>query len=227
MQSEDWLDENHPEIGYTSVDSFAEGFEVLQSGEADALIGVWEIVSHIAEVEGITLYDAGPAGFEYVLNIGYRNDQPVLGSILQKALDSIPASARADMIELAPAYVAASELTDAERSWLAENPVITMAYDPGWVPIEYLDEDGQGRRRHGAVRGAGGGGHRGRPCGGADHKLDPRARVDTREERRHPLHGGRDCEPRSEYMGFTTPHTTVSTSLIALKEGQSRDVPRD
>ena len=27
-----------------------------------------------------------------------------------------------------------------------------------------------------------------------------------------------ETAPRSEYMGFTTPHTTVSTSLIALEE---------
>ena len=214
---EDWLDENHPEIDYISVDSFAEGFEVLQAGEGDALIGVWEIVSHIAEVEGITLYDAGPAGYEYVLNIGYRNDQPVLGSILQKALDSIPASARADMIELAPAYVAASELTGAERSWLAENPIITMAYDPGWVPIEYLDEDGMvagATARYVELAEA---------ATGADFVEAQitswsHALKSVRDRSADVVFMAEETAPRSEYMGFTTPHSTVSTSLIALED---------
>jgi hypothetical protein len=41
---------------------------------------------------GITVYDAGPTGYEYDVAIGYRSDQPLLGSIMQKTLDGIPQS---------------------------------------------------------------------------------------------------------------------------------------
>ena len=90
---EDWLDENHPDVVYVSVDSFEEGLALLQQGEADAFADVWRVVQAIAEQEGMTVYNAGPTGYSYDLSVGYRSDQPVLGAILQKALDTIPASA--------------------------------------------------------------------------------------------------------------------------------------
>ena len=89
---ESWLDENRPDIGYMLVDSFEDGFKKMQTGDVDALLGVWGTISHYAktlEIEG--LYNAGPTGHEYNLSIGYRNDQPTLGIILQKTLDHIPA----------------------------------------------------------------------------------------------------------------------------------------
>ena len=87
---EAWLDENHPDIDYRSVASLAEGFELLLSGEADALLDAWPVLHAAADSAGITLYDGGNTGFSYDLAIGYGNDLPILGSILQKALDSIP-----------------------------------------------------------------------------------------------------------------------------------------
>ena len=89
---EGWLDENYPDIDRISVDSVAEGLAMLRAGEADALAEVWQVVRAIAEQEGMAVYNAGPTGYSYDLSIGYRGDQPVLGSILQKALDSIPGS---------------------------------------------------------------------------------------------------------------------------------------
>ena len=61
-------------------------------GDADAFVDVWQVVRAIAEIEGMTVYNAGPTGYSYDLTVGYRGDQPVLGSILQKTLDHIPQS---------------------------------------------------------------------------------------------------------------------------------------
>jgi len=35
------------------------------------------------------------------------------------------------------------ELTEKERTWLSEHPVITVAQDQNWPPIEYVDEGGE------------------------------------------------------------------------------------
>jgi ABC-type amino acid transport substrate-binding protein len=97
---EAWLDENHPDVKYVSVDGYAAGLEMMQAGDADALAATWQPVYSHAEIAGIEgLYNAGPTGHEYDITIGYRNDQPVLGSILQKALDEIPLSALAQMFQ--------------------------------------------------------------------------------------------------------------------------------
>ena len=34
-------------------------------------------------------------------------------------------------------------LTDEERSWLKKHPVISVAQDPGWPPVEFADENGE------------------------------------------------------------------------------------
>ena len=133
---EDWLDENRPDVGYISVDSFEEGLALLRNGEADAFAATWPVVRAIAEQEGMTVYNAGPTGHSYPLSVGYRGDQPVLGSILQKALDASPPLL--EIFEGSPGLM----LTAEEKAWLADHPVIRVAYDPGWFPIEYLDESG-------------------------------------------------------------------------------------
>ena len=88
---ESWLDENHPDIQYVSVDDQSEAFEVLQAGGADAFASTWPSVVHYSKLSGVdNIYNAGSTGHQYDLAVGYRNDLPILGSIMQKTLDNIP-----------------------------------------------------------------------------------------------------------------------------------------
>ena len=88
---ETWLDENYPDVDYISVPHLQAAVEMLSEGEIDAFLESWEAVHYAAEQLGITgVYNAGPTGHGYDLSIGYRGDQPILGSILQKALDAVP-----------------------------------------------------------------------------------------------------------------------------------------
>ncbi len=87
----DWLAENHPSITITQVGNYEEGIRMLDNDNVEAFLEVFGVVSYHAETIGIEgLYNAGPTGHYYDLSIGYRNDLPVLGSILQKTLDYIP-----------------------------------------------------------------------------------------------------------------------------------------
>ena len=88
---ESWLDENHPDIEYISVDSPAEAFDLLAAGDADAFASVWPVATYHAKMSGIdNVYNVGTTGHQYDLTVGYRNDLPLLGSIMQKVLDQIP-----------------------------------------------------------------------------------------------------------------------------------------
>ena len=89
---EAWLDENHPDVAYTSVTDFAEGFELMKTGEEYAFAESWPVIVAHAEIAGIDVYDAGSIEYQYDLHVGYSNENPILGSILQKAVDAIPAS---------------------------------------------------------------------------------------------------------------------------------------
>ena len=88
---ESWLDENHPDTQYVSVDNQSEAFEVLQAGGADAFASTWPSAVHYSKLSGVdSMYNAGSTGHQYDLAVGYRNDLPILGSIMQKTLDQIP-----------------------------------------------------------------------------------------------------------------------------------------
>ena len=86
-----WFAENYPGAHHVSVDSMQSGLEMLQSGQVDAFLESWDVASYTADTLGIAgLYNAGSTGYGFDLSIAYRSDQPVLGSILQKALDAVP-----------------------------------------------------------------------------------------------------------------------------------------
>jgi len=86
----DWLNENRPDVEYVGVAGFEEGLALLQDGEVDAFIDVWDVLAHHAERLGIeNLHNAGPSGHSYDLSIGYLGDQVILGSIMQKTLDAL------------------------------------------------------------------------------------------------------------------------------------------
>ncbi len=91
-----------------------------------------------------------PVGF---VRIGVRNDQPLLVSILNKAILSISEEEKNSIItkwmgiELPPLseeteLTAKVDLTESEKSWLNTHPVIRYGYNPQWAPIEYRDKAG-------------------------------------------------------------------------------------
>ncbi len=215
---EDWLEENRPDVGYISVDGFAEGLAMLRDGQADAFAATWPVLRAVAETEGMTVYNAGPTGHSYPLAVGYRGDQPVLGSILQKALDASPPL-------LAIFEGSGPSWTAEEERWLEENPVIRVTYDPGWFPIEYTDEDG---RLAGATAAYVAEFER---ITGADfqavHVADWSGALQAaRDGDADTLFMVVNTAERSEYLGFTEPHFNVESVLITTQDRQlSLDEP--
>lgn len=47
-----------------------------------------------------------------------------------------------DVVQSSPGTQAVLNLSEGEQAWLHEHPVIRMAQDPGWPPIEFTDEHG-------------------------------------------------------------------------------------
>ena len=210
---ESWLDENRPDVEYISVDSFTEGLAMLGAGEADAFAATWPVMRAIAEMEGMTVHNAGPTGHSYPLAVGYRSDQPVLGSIVQKALDASPPLLEIFEGSAAPAWTAE------EEEWLASNPVIRVAYEPGWFPIEYVDEAGRLSGATGAYMAEF------ESITGADFQeaqiADWTAALQAiRDRDADMLFMVVNTAERSEYMGFTDPHFTIESVLIAAEDVQ-------
>ena len=218
---EGWLDANHPDIPYISVDDIKQGLEILQSGDADAFAITWQVIRAVAEQEGITVYNAGPTGYSYDLSIGYRNDQPLLGSILQKTLDSIPVSKLEILQSTTDTYIATDasiDLTDEEAQWIHDNQIIRVSYDPNWFPFEYIDEYGKLAgvtpayiKHFEAVTGADF-----EPVKDIPNWTHALESIETRSSDVIML--VTPTSDRAEYMSFTTSHYVADTVLITLED---------
>jgi len=116
----------------------------------------------------------------------------------------------------APVDTAVS-LTAQERAWLAEHPVIRLAPDPGFPPIEFIDEDGsyQGIAADYAAL--------------VERKLGIKFKIvrlqswdevlEKARSRDIDMFGAASKSPqRDEYMTFTTPHIQLPGAIIVRKD---------
>lgn len=142
--------DNYPQVKIKEYRDTPHALGAVSRGEADAYAGNRSVALYIIEKEVISnlqvhgrLKKNGS-----ILAIGTRKDWPMLRDILQKALNDISLTEQREIVSqwVAPERVrpAASviTLTDEEKGWLANNPVIRTASDRNWAPIEYVDEEG-------------------------------------------------------------------------------------
>ncbi|MCK5386438.1 MAG: transporter substrate-binding domain-containing protein [Gammaproteobacteria bacterium] len=87
----DILKNNHPEFEIIPTKNARVGLLAIKKGKASAFIGNLPTASRVMSREGITdLKVAGETPYRYDLTIGINKNMPILASLLQKALDSIP-----------------------------------------------------------------------------------------------------------------------------------------
>ncbi|WP_177428159.1 transporter substrate-binding domain-containing protein, partial [Candidatus Venteria ishoeyi] len=78
-----------------------------------------------------------------------RKDWPELQGIINKALAIIPHYQRLEILQkwtLQPQEKVNLQqlgLTIAEQHWLSQHPVISVAVDPDWAPLEFIDKQGR------------------------------------------------------------------------------------
>ena len=87
---EPWLDDNMPDVEYTSVDTPLDALGMVLDGSADAYLDPWATTSYVASQNGIEgLKFSAPLGKPYELSVGYAEGDSTLGSIMKKLVDSV------------------------------------------------------------------------------------------------------------------------------------------
>jgi len=87
----DYITKKFPTYTLELVKDESEGLMKLAFGEYDAMIISLSTVSYLIDTYSITnLRVAGTVGYDWNLCIGVRSDNPLLYSVISKALDSIP-----------------------------------------------------------------------------------------------------------------------------------------
>jgi signal transduction histidine kinase/DNA-binding NarL/FixJ family response regulator len=109
--------------------------------------GLYEInINVITNLRAATVIHSGDVD----MRLGIRSDWPQLASILQKALDSI---ADTQWQRLSQKWIGSFDtpepigilLTEQERLWLRNHPVVSVLVDSNAAPVEFRSEDGQYR----------------------------------------------------------------------------------
>ncbi len=141
----------YPSARVVTSSSIAEALAAVSGGSADAYIGIQARVSYQVEKLRLTNLEirerlqSEPIG----ASLAVRADQPLLLSILDKAIASIsPEEDQAVRRQWLPALVmlrerpAPIELTAAERDWITRHGELTVAYDKAFAPISMQGEGG-------------------------------------------------------------------------------------
>ena len=147
---EKYLRQNHPEIDVMPVKNTVATLRAVANGDADATLGVIQVEQFLISRHFFSnlklVVDPGEKALRsFDQFIGVRSDWPLLKSILDKAMRSVTDYERvilsrkwiiqggggADMIQF----------TEDERAFLRSHPVLKVAFDVDWPPVEFLDKD--------------------------------------------------------------------------------------
>lgn len=212
---EEWLRENRPDVRFTSYPDYGELLDALRSDEIEAFVEVWPVAAMRAGMAGMEVHQAGMLDESLALSAGYSKTNMILGSIMKKAVAAIPSDlkdeAQANLVPPPPEPTLA--LTPAEETWIANNPVVQVAYDPDFAPFEYIDEAGElgGPSRAYMDRFAD-------LMGVSFEPIEAATWSESLEAMRT---GDADVmfmvavtEEREEFMGFTEPHTSLTWDMI-------------
>ncbi len=132
---------NYPQVTVREYPSTAEALGAVSRGEADAYAGNRSVVMYLIEKE--LLYDLMVQGRmekpAVRLNIGVRKDWPILAGILDRAIADI---SREEVRKIHKTWVGELKvvelgLTDEERAWLAQHPVIRVSNEADYPPFDY------------------------------------------------------------------------------------------
>lgn len=140
-----YFKKNYPATTVQEYDSTSEALDAVARGEADAYAGNRAVVVHLIEKELLNNLRLMGKLTEpkSILQIGVQKEQPLLASILDKAMATLTVdeerTIRQKWLQESSAELG---LTEAEQAWIKAHPTIRVALNPVWAPVEFLDAHG-------------------------------------------------------------------------------------
>ncbi len=147
----DLLEKYYPGIIIVTVPTFSDAVDAVLEGRAEILFDTYAAISYALKREGISTIVAFKSARDLGVNplhIVTHKDAVELSSIVQKGLDAITEGEYQNIYYrwLGPARRVVGEtieLTPLEKSWLKNNPVVSVGGSPDWTPFNFADETGE------------------------------------------------------------------------------------
>ncbi len=134
--------------------TFTGALTALSHGELDAVVGNLAVATHM--IGRLALSNLKVAnhlqGTHNPLSFGIRKDRPVLHALIDRALSDITVHERTRIQKRWMPVESPTQprrpgdiLTEAERAWVSDHPVIRTGVDPDYAPYSFLGRDGRYR----------------------------------------------------------------------------------
>ena len=139
---------DYSELSLYLVDSDEDAIDALSYNKVDAFVGNIAVANYLMNKKFITHFKVVDKINNNITEISFaiQKDNPILLSIIQKALDSISFEERQKILKkwyIKSTQVAKIILSDKEKHWLKKNNQILFAGDPNSMPFEAFDEKGK------------------------------------------------------------------------------------
>lgn len=144
----DEIKKDHPEIEFHFVDSPLAALQSVAEGTADAAIVNFAVANHLMVKHGFGTLRADKTTEIKSSEFGYavRKGLPELVSILDKTLASITREEHQNIRDrwianLSENFkkISKADLSEQEKKWLSENPIVRVAGDIQWPPFNFSE----------------------------------------------------------------------------------------
>ncbi len=148
---QDFFKKQHPDARLLVRDTPLETIQAVAFGQADAAVGLASVMHYISvkhNIQTLKLIDPSqPTPLDALpLRIATSNQNPVLFHILQKGLAEITLAEIQRINERwlgeASSKFAQVELTQEQREWIKDHPVVRVGGETDWPPYDFVDETG-------------------------------------------------------------------------------------
>jgi len=142
------FEKQFPKVKLMLTKNHLESLENIAVGKADATVGVMAVLDYLVNKNFISNIKIAAKvkkkEFYSIMNIGVRDDKPILTDILQKGMDEIT---NEEIINLEQKWFGFTQKTDVkltknEKEFVRNNPIIKVHNELSWPPFNY-NEDGR------------------------------------------------------------------------------------
>lgn len=141
------LSQHYPNIKVLDVASGDKAIEAVLTHKADMLADTYAVLNYKLKIQGIKSIKPFKAMKNSNLRMATSHKNPLLASILTKALATISDEKKEEILSK---WIGKKEkqkynikLTKEEQNWLQSNEDISFAGNPNWLPFEAFDESGK------------------------------------------------------------------------------------
>ncbi|QBZ84250.1 Virulence sensor protein BvgS [Hydrogenovibrio crunogenus] len=138
----EWLKKNYPNLTLYLVNSNAEALEAVSFGKADVYIGNMAVATYLIKKNYLTNIQAIAKinDFKTQTAIAIPKDQPILFSIIEKALKEISQKERNAILEkwFLKSTTNYIDLSKPEIAWIKAHPIVKVAGEPDWAPFDFV-----------------------------------------------------------------------------------------